>query len=95
MSSRLAQAQCAPPQQATPQLKTQFEINDLADTDRILLTSKSIQNDIEEFSGDLFLKLFVYRNLTTTPQAYLRLLDIYYSTVIMKVISHYTDNYIL
>jgi len=52
MSSHLAQAQCAPPQQATPQLKTQFEINDLADTDRILLTSKSIQNDIEEFSGD-------------------------------------------
>jgi len=73
MSSRLAQAQCAPPQQ----LKTQFEINDLADTDRILLTSKSIQNDIEEFSGDLFLELFVYRNLTATPQAYLRLLDIY------------------
>jgi len=73
MSSRLAQAQCAPPQQ----LKTQFEINDLADTDRILLTSKSIQNDIEEFSGDLFLELFVYRNLTATPQACLRLLDIW------------------
>lgn len=45
------QAQCATLQQATQQLKTQFEINDLADTDRILLTSKSIQNDIEEFSG--------------------------------------------
>jgi len=55
MSSRLEQAQCAPPQQATSQLKTQFEINDLADTDRILLTSKSIQNDIEEFSGDFIL----------------------------------------
>jgi len=73
MSSRLAQAQCAPPQQ----LKTQFEINDLADTDRILLTSKSIQNDIEEYSGDLFLELLVYRNLNATPQACLRLLEIY------------------
>lgn len=48
------QTQCAAPPQATPQLKTQFEINDLADTDRILLTSKSIQNDIEEFSGNRF-----------------------------------------
>lgn len=49
------QTQCSVPQQATPQLKTQFEINDLADTDRILLTSKSIQNDIEEFSGNFFI----------------------------------------
>jgi len=78
MSSRLEQAQCAPPQQATSQLKTQFEINDLADTDRILLTSKSIQNDIEEFSGEFFfLELFVYQNLTSIPQASLRVLDIY------------------
>lgn len=51
MSPFFAQTQCTTPQQASPQLKTQFEINDLADTDRILLTSKSIQNDIEEFSG--------------------------------------------
>lgn len=50
--SSYTQAQCTTLQQSTPQLKTQFEINDLADTDRILLTSKSIQNDIEEFSGN-------------------------------------------
>lgn len=54
MKIYFTQTQCATPPQATPQLKTQFEINDLADTDRILLTSKSIQNDIEEFSGNRF-----------------------------------------
>lgn len=54
--SSLTQTQCAAPPQSTPQLKTQFEINDLADTDRILLTSKSIQNDIEEFSGKFFIQ---------------------------------------
>jgi len=58
------EAQCAPPQQATSQLKTQFEINDLADTDRILLTSKSIQNDIEEFSGTVI----VTRGRYLTPK---------------------------
>lgn len=56
MELYFAQSQCpAPPQTTLSQhLKTQFEINDLADTDRILLTSKSIQNDIEEFSGNTF-----------------------------------------
>lgn len=60
MTFFFSQAQCTTPPQATPQLKTQFEINDLADTDRILLTSKSIQNDIEEFSGNCLQLLFFF-----------------------------------
>lgn len=69
--SSCTQAAGPPPQQATPQLKTQFEINDLADTDRILLTSKSIQNDIEEFSGKFDLLVLVNKHALMIRDTYL------------------------